>query len=310
MQTKPTQLSLFSQTLPKKPYCTDDHASGLIIRNVAHAIKRRYIQPNNPNSRLWLVYDIDRPTSPDEITDDLDLPAPHFFVQNPVNQHSHAYYGLDIPVHFNEDSSKKAIRFAAAVDVALTAKIKGDASYSGLMAKNPLHSHWRTWSSNSERYDLHEIAEHLELNQFKDLRKSMPSVGLGRNCNIFENLRQWSYRAIRQGWPDFNQWLNACETRALGYNANAESQLDHREVHHIAKSVAKYTHRNFSPQGFSEWQAVQGAKGGKAKGEANKHKREIALEMLEQGYKRYQIADKLEVNEKTITRWKNQKKGQ
>lgn len=300
MQTKPTQLSLFSQTLPKKPYCTDDHASGLIIRNVSHAIKRRYIQPNNPNSRLWLVYDIDRPTSIDEITDDFNLPAPHFFVQNPENHNAHVYYGLELPVHFNEDSSKKAIRFAAAVDIALTAKIKGDASYSGLMAKNPLHNHWRTWSSNSERYDLHEIAEHLELNQFKDLRKSMPSVGLGRNCNIFENLRQWSYRAIRQGWPDFNQWLNACETRALGYNANAESQLDHREVHHIAKSVAKYTHRNFSPQGFSEWQAAQGAKGGKAKGKAYSDKRTKALEMHSQGMTQTAISEALGIHRNSV----------
>jgi DNA-binding transcriptional regulator YiaG len=306
-KAKDTQLSLFSETLPKKPYCTDNHGHGLVIRNIAHAIKKRYIQPNNPNSRLWLVYDIDRPTSPEEITDDLNLPAPNFFVQNPDNQHAHAFYGLDVPVHFNNDSSKKAIRFAASVDVLLTAQIKGDASYSGLMAKNPLHEHWRTWECNTERYELNDLAEYLDINKYKDLRKSLPSIGLGRNCNLFENLRQWSYRAIRQGWPNYDQWLHACLDRANGYNINAESALDMREVTQVAKSVAKYTHRNFSAQGFSEWQAVQGAKGGKAKGKAYSDKRSQALKMLSDGVKQKSIAERLNVSDRTIRNWKSGK---
>ncbi|EOA8959569.1 hypothetical protein ACIMS1_005309 [Vibrio harveyi] len=35
---------------------------------------------------------------------------------------------------------------------------------------------------------------------------------------MFEYLSKWSYKAIRQGWPDYEQWFEACFTRAMGYN--------------------------------------------------------------------------------------------
>jgi len=93
------------------------------------------------------VYDIDRPTCVYELTDDLNLPAPHFFVQNPDNQHAHAFYGLETAVHLNLNSSQKAIRFAAAVDCAFTEKMDADGQYTGLIAKNPAHQHWSTYNT-------------------------------------------------------------------------------------------------------------------------------------------------------------------
>ena len=47
------------------------------------------------------------------------------------------------------------------------------------------------------------------------------------------------------------------------YNAGFPCPLDHQEVKHIAKSVARYTHTRFTPEGFSAWQAAQGRKGGR-----------------------------------------------
>jgi hypothetical protein len=46
------------------------------------------------------------------------------------------------------------------------------------------------------------------------------------------------------------------------YNLRFTVPLDRQEVAHIAKSVARYTFKNFSPAGFSAWQAAQGRKGG------------------------------------------------
>ncbi|TOG57281.1 replicase, partial [Vibrio parahaemolyticus] len=95
-------------------------------------------------------------------------------------------------------------------------------------------------------------------------QKRLPDYGLGRNCNLFEYLSTWSYKAIRQGWPDYEQWFEACFTRAMGYNKQQFKQpLPENEVKHTAKSVAKWTHKHFSPSAFSAWQAKQGAKGGK-----------------------------------------------
>ncbi|MFW8303828.1 hypothetical protein ACOIDD_29110, partial [Klebsiella pneumoniae] len=59
--------------------------------------------------------------------------------------------------------------------------------------------------------------------------------------------------------------------------------------------IAKYTHRKFSPEGFSAVQAARGRKGGLAKGEAYEDKRFMALCMLENGYSQKAIAAMLDV---------------
>ena len=57
--------------------------------------------------------------------------------------------------------------------------------------------------------------------------------------------------------------------RALDFTANEHpTPLDHREVHHIAKSVARWVWRRFSAEGFAAKQAARGRIGGRASGEA------------------------------------------
>lgn len=302
-----SQAVLFKSNLSKKPYCTDYFGYGLQIRSAEIALKKRYIQPNHPNSKLWLIYDIDRGITPDDITDDLLLPAPHFFVQNPVNQRAHVYYGLETAIHLNPTSSRAAIRYAAAVDIAMTTALGADTAYAGLIAKNPMHSDWRVWTSDIDQYDLDELSGYLDLSPYANRSKPLPEIGLGRNCGLFDRLREWSYKAIRQGWPDHKQFLRACEDRAIGYNAGLETPLDHKELGHIAKSVAKYTHARFSESQFLEIQTKRGAKGGKAKGKAYASKKSEALEMLSKGVKQSVIAATLEVSTRTIRNWKSGK---
>ena len=306
LQQLQSQIELFPGSLPSHPYCANDVTAGLRIRNVEHALKHRYIQPNHPNSKLWLVYDIDRPTCVSEITDDLLLPAPHFFVQNKRTQRAHAYYGLETPVHLNVHSSQKATRFAAAVDCALTSKMDADAAYSGLIAKNPVHEHWRTYTINSKYYELGEISDYLDLDKYGDRRRSLPETGLGRNVNLFNRLRHWAYKAIRQGWPDSAQWDKAVLDRAIGYNAagyhdeSQRSPLPHGEVRSTAKSVAKWTYKHFSPEGFSEVQAARGKRKGQKRRDELLPK---VLEMKSQGASIRQISKVFDVPKSTISEW-------
>ncbi len=46
--------------LPRKPYCCDNLASGLIIRSQKKALNYRYIQLNHMIVN-YLIFDIDRP---------------------------------------------------------------------------------------------------------------------------------------------------------------------------------------------------------------------------------------------------------
>ncbi|MWL48260.1 primase C-terminal domain-containing protein, partial [Escherichia coli] len=83
--------------------------------------------------------------------------------------------------------------------------------------------------------------------------------------------RKWAYRAIRQGWPEYEQWLQACYERASAYNLQFSAPLDENEVRGIAKSIAKWTFNIFSKEKFeayvrdshsSKIQSIRGRKGG------------------------------------------------
>lgn len=67
--------------------------------------------------------------------------------------------------------------------------------------------------------------------------------------------RKWAYRAIRQGWPEFSQWLDAVIQRVEMYNASLPVPLSPPECRAIGKSIAKYTHRNFTPETFAQYVA-------------------------------------------------------
>ena len=54
-----SQLDLFWDRLPNRPYCTDVLPHGLIIRHRDQASARRYIQPNSP-AALILVEGLHR----------------------------------------------------------------------------------------------------------------------------------------------------------------------------------------------------------------------------------------------------------
>lgn len=288
------QLKLFADNLPQKAYSCDTFADNK-VRRLQHAIEKKYIQPNNFNSYNWLVFDIDYALTIETITEDIGLPAPTFFVQNPKNRHAHVFYLLEIPVHNNTGSSYKALKLCSAVQRGMLVKLDADVGYNNLLAKNALHNAWNVIYTPPVAYSLTELAEYVDLNTEVNL-----DYGLGRNCTLFDQTRKWAYRAIRQGWPALEQWLMAVEQRVLMYNKQFETPLDYNECKHIAKSIANYTHSRFSPEQFSQWQAEQGAKGGKAKGKAYEDKRSQALALHTKGLSNKDIAKQLGIHRNSV----------
>ena len=253
--------------LPNKPYCTDSFECGIRIRSKKIASKAKHIQLNSPTHKHFFVFDVDRNGAAMDWYD-LKVPAPNITIQNPSNGHAHLVYGLSTPVRTANNAKIKPLRYAAAIENALCTSLDADRGYCGLMAKNPLNNFWRVKEWNSYLYCLDELADSLDLFQ---QAKNDADYGMGRNCSLFDYLRSWAYKAIRQGWPDYDRWLMAVEQRAHAYN-NFPSQLSISEVKGIAKSVAKWTYKHFSEKTFSSYiyrthtsdiQAVRGAKGGK-----------------------------------------------
>jgi hypothetical protein len=298
------QLKLFRDNLPKKARSCDDFDVDNKVRSLHQAIKKRYIQPNDFNSRSWLVYDIDRATCPDEIRHDRLAPEPTVFVSNPKNRHAHLYYLLETAVHNNSFSSQKALRFAAAVDHGLAHKLDADMSYVGILAKNALHEQWQVLETVPAAYELHELAEYVDAKLLSTPIKKLPEYGLGRNSILFDDVSKWAYKAIRQGWPRWEQWHNAVLTRTEMLNSKFKQPMYYNEYKHIAKSIAAWTHKNFSQAGFSEWQSNNGKRSGIARAKNNDDKRVQAIEMLAKGHAQKDIADVLKVTTRTIRNWK------
>jgi len=165
----------------------------------------------------------------------------------------------------------KPLRYAAAVENALRKKLDADAGYSGLICKNPNHSYWKIAVWQPELYTLDWLADSLDLNAAND-KEIVADYGLGRNCTLFDKTRKWAYRAIRQGWPEYDQWLQACYARASGYNLQLLFPLDDSEVKGIAKSISKWTYKHFSIERFNDYisrthtSIIQSKRGSKSKG--------------------------------------------
>jgi hypothetical protein len=241
--------------------------------------------------------------------DDVGAPAPNITVTNRANGHAHLIYGLETPIRTAPDGKVAPLRYAAAIEAALREKLGADLGYSGLICKNPLHTHWLVQVWEPASYDLSWLADYLDLSPYNG-RKQLPAYGLGRNCTLFEKTRQWAYKAIRQGWPGYEAWLSAVIDRAIGYNVQFEPPLPANEVMHIAKSIAKWTHRNLTPAGFSAVQAARGAKGGKvSKGggrpsNSGKARADLLPEVLRlkgMGYSNRDIGEDLGISSSTVS---------
>lgn len=263
-------LKLFNDRLPHKPYFSDDLQFGLRIAGKERAILAKYIQFNQPHAMFWLGFDVDRVGAAIDWSD-LHAPAPTLTITNPENGHAHLLYALKNSIRTSPDGKIKPLRYAAAVENALRNKLGADTGYSGLVCKNPNHSHWKIAVWQPELYTLDWLADFLDLNAVND-NKIVSDYGLGRNCTLFDKTRKWAYSAIRQGWPEYWQWFEACYERANAYNLKFSAPLDENEVRGIAKSIAKWTNFNYSQESFDEYVLkthaphIQSKRGKKSKG--------------------------------------------
>lgn len=262
-------LELFNDRLPHKPYFSDDLHFGVRIAGKERAILAKYIQFNQPHAMFWLGFDVDRAGAAIDWSD-RNAPAPTLTITNPENGHAHLLYALETSIRTAPDGKMKPLKYAAAVENALRKKLDADVGYSGLICKNPNHDHWKIAVWQRELYTLDWLADSLDLNTEYD-KEIVADYGLGRNCTLFDKTRKWAYRAIRQGWPEYDQWLEACYERANAYNSQLLSPLDVNEVKGIAKSIAKWTTKEFSVDSFKKYiidthkpdiQRSRGRKGG------------------------------------------------
>lgn len=256
---------------PKKPYCTNNLSAGLRIRPLKQAVTMTHIQCNRPHQCAWVIFDIDRPDA-ENAWRVAGLLEPTWIAVNPANGHAHAAYGLRVPVMTGGLGARDApMRYLASIESMMCDKLTADIGYAGTITKNPTHSDWRVLRGPRLTYDMSELAANLPgIEKYRPKRRVVDLVGVGRNVALFDRLRKWAYPSIRPFWggglKGWNGWLSMCNSRALVMNCDFAQPLGGKEIWHLARSVAKWTWQHTTQTGFSDWQAAQGRKGGKASG--------------------------------------------
>lgn len=241
------------------------------------ALAYRHIQFNPPNAMYWIVIDIDEPVISDPISRQMraifdgDVPTPNFLAVNPLSGRAHAYYALERPVAKGDHATIKAMRYVAAIESALILALGGDATYAGLIAKNPVHVDWRLIDLRAEPYTLHELEDGLDLAGpcKAEQREEAKNAGTaGRNVMVFDRLRFHAYQHVMmyREDSDYMTWKRYLTARAADFNDFVPA-LPANELKHLVQSVAKWTwHRytgRLSDEAFSDLQAHRGARGGR-----------------------------------------------
>lgn len=324
--TKHGQLSLFTERLPHRPYCTDDLSAGLAIRPLQTALERRYIQYNPPAMINWLVYDIDRPYPGFESEWRMVAP-PNIVVINPRNQHSHYLYGIAAGVSTTSASREKPRRLLSAIDEAYCHDLDADRGFARLICKNPLSAAWQVHLLREDLYDLCELAEYVDLDAAAERIRKTPREhrsGLGRNCSLFDSLRSWAYRWVGEyARLSFDKWLQEVHARAEKLNTFT-SPLPASEIKATARSVAKWTWEKYSgrmnasslaadgltPEAFSLVQSNLGKLGNAKRWGDSSEKRRQAAAMAKAGLRQKEIAATLEVSQGTVSNWLKSNKGE
>ncbi len=303
-----TPLESFIQLLPHKPYYATNKGF-LRIAGKSIAMRADYIQFNPHYCVYWLVIDVD--ANAWELLSNHHIPSPNFACLNQGNGdilgRGHFYYLLETPVKKNNGASFKALRYLAAVERALTNRLDGDPNYVGLIGKNPLCARWFTHQFKMQPYTLGELADWFDPSELLEKPpKRENETGLGRNCDLFDTLRKWSYKAIRQlNDAGYDRWYLAVLERARALN-NYTPALGDNEVKSTAKSVARWTFEHIGKghsAAFIERQKARGALGGKAKSESYADKRSAAVQLRSTGLTYNEIAERLNVSLMTIKRW-------
>ena len=318
------QATEFVERLPRRPYCTNDPAQGLLIRPQTTALGYRHIQYNPPPHVSCIVFDVDRKPYMQRREGyqewrERGLPAPHWIAINPENGNYHLGYLLAAPVPRTNAARLKPLRYLAAIEHVLAKKLGADMGYVGLITKYLVYSDWWTVWHNHAPYSLDYLAEFCpdaDLAAYN--RRSRKEVGgLGRNVTVFDNVREWAYSAVRAYWrPNgYVNWtdteITAC-TSANAFGLEQGGPLPVSEIKATAKSIARWIWQRFTPAGFSQVQAHRGAKGGRIGGKVSKgggrpskeaYLRPVVQQLKAQGYSNRDIADDLGIGSATVSRY-------
>lgn len=255
---------LFPELVPAKPYCANDLAKGLIIRSKSTALKMRHLQLNVPGIVRWIVHDLDYPCGGIYAYRDVCLPVPNIVVTNPTNGHAHGMVLLRTPVLVHSGARIGPLAYLAAIERGMARRLEADRGYVGLVAKNPFHNQWKVEWARDEPFTLHELDDSLHFTDKRPEPSISSTFGFGRNCTCFDAVRHVAYREVldaKRAGSSESEFQDRLKSVAQSVNSKFSVPLPSSEIRAIAKSIAKWTWRKFSPEELSKRKSQLGKRG-------------------------------------------------
>ena len=292
--------SVNPELFPKKPYCTDDLSSGLVIRPRPVALNKKYIQINDLMIKA-LILDLDYSDAGSSWIE-AGIARPSWVCMNRKNGHAHLTWLLKSPIPKTPSARQSPIRYFSAIEYNLARVLNADTSYTGLITKNPLNDCWKTIFHGNLAYSLDDLAAGLDLEA-----KPRLVAGAGRNVTCFDTVRAWAYKAVRSYWkPEgFKTWQSAVECQVRAVNATFSVPLPESEVRALTRSISKWVWNHCTPGGFNEEQSRRGKKGGEKSGEVRAKtsdlRREEVKKLRDAGLSIKVIAEKVGVTRVTVS---------
>lgn len=250
------------------------------------------------------------------------VPEPNFITINKKNAYAHLAWSLKAGVTTTTAGHIKPLEYLAAIERTYTFLMGADPGYTGLITKNPLHSRWTLWEKHSHAYTLGELAEDLDLKAAKP--RSMDEVsGLGRNCLMFDEARQWAYKSVSEYWTRSEaDWHQAVLAQCQSINRGFHAPLPTSEVSATARSIAKWVWRHHTPKTRAELiqrthtpeqqaergrrasnQSQAGQKSGEVRRELSMSEKARAILLRSDGRTQTEIATELGVSQATVSIW-------
>ena len=296
-------LKIFADNLSRYPYCTDNPRDGQAKRARDDAILQSHIQPNTAGRVLWVAFDVDQPDGA-TAWDRLSAPPPTLAMENPRNGHAHLLYALTAPVPRTDAARAKPLLYLAAAQEGIRRKLQADPGYSGNLCKNPFSARWnvKQWA---DTYSMGELADWVTLPSPAEMQKRVRDpdyAGLGRNCEMFERLRQVAYRLVRRYWipGGFEYFRDALRIHADDLSAAFAEPLPMAETRAISASCARWVWKRFTPADFRAIQSKRGARKG-----ADKRTLLLpeVLRLIGEGQSQRKVAAAVGVDQATVIRW-------
>lgn len=304
----PAPLAGQEQRFAQLAHCCNEKGEGVKLRRMQWAWKKKRIQINPLNQVNFLVFDCDH--SDVDRWQKAKLPPPTWIAMSPDTRRHHVVYALRAGVCKSFKGRPGPLRYLAAIEEAYRYALGGDRGYRNNLTKNPLHSAWKTLygdpCSGMALYELKELASCVRLPKQPKPRPPEEASGVGRNCTLFEELRQLAYTKVSAFECD---WAFKEAVRDWANQLNIfEAPLSSNEVKSIATSVSRWIwqRRNefkMNSDQFILRQRARGKESGKARQKAYLDNWTWVSGLSDCGWTISEIASHLHLPRATVGRW-------